>query len=270
MKTRIGPFTSVFIALAVLGVGFIVLPVLATLLSTPLDTLGMSLADAEIAQSISTTFTAALAATLIGLLIGVPLAYVLARFSFPFKEFIEAVLLLPIIIPHTAAGIALLLVFGSQGLLGQFFARFSIYFVDRLGGTILAMLFVGLPFLVTNCREAFELVDVEMEKVALIDGANSLQAFFLVTLPQAWRGVTSGALMMWARGISEFGAVVILAYHPKVVPVLLLERFQGYGLKAAQPVAVVLIVSVLVVYGVLRWVSSLNEKKQETGSDTRD
>ena len=72
-----------------------------------------------------------------------------------------------------------------------------------------------------------------------------------MTLPQAWRGVLTGALMMWARGVSEFGAVVILAYHPKVVPVLVYERFEGFGLAAAQPVAVVLIVSALLVFVLL-------------------
>jgi len=263
VNNQVKPFHLFCIVLGSLGVLFILLPILATLLSTPLDSLIQSFSDAEIAKSIGTTFISALVATLIGLIIGVPLAYIMARFHFPMKKLIEAVLLLPIVIPHTAAGIALLLVFGSQGLLGSLFARLSIFFVDRISGTILAMLFVGLPFLITSSREAFELIDVEMEKVALIDGASPYQAFFLVTLPQAWRGVASGSMMMWARGISEFGAIVILAYHPKVVPVLLLERFQGYGLKAAQPVAVILIGAVLVVYAILRFLSSLNGKPEK-------
>jgi len=86
----------------------------------------------------------------------------------------------------------------------------------------------------------------------LTDGATHWQAFRHVTLPLAWRGVLGGAVMMWARGISEFGAVVILAYHPKIVPVLVYERFEGFGLSAALPVAVLLILTVLVVFGLLR------------------
>ncbi len=116
------------------------------------------------------------------------------------------------------------------------------------------MAFVGLPFLVNAAREAFALVDPEYELAALADGASPWQAFWHVTLPQAWRGVLTGALMMWARGVSEFGAVVILAYHPKVVPVLVYERFEGFGLAAAQPVAVVLIVSALLVFVLLNLV----------------
>ena len=115
------------------------------------------------------------------------------------------------------------------------------------------MMFVSLPYLVNASRDAFALVDEEMERVALIDGASAWQAFWLVTLPQAWRGVAGGTLMMWARGISEFGAVVILAYHPKIVPVLVYERFEGFGLKAALPVAVLLILAAVIVFGLLRW-----------------
>ena len=108
-------------------------------------------------------------------------------------------------------------------------------------------LFVSLPFLINGAREAFALVDPELELVALSDGASHWQAFFLVTLPLAWRGVLAGALMMWGRGISEFGAIVILAYHPKTVPVLVFERFYGFGFAAAQPVAVILILAALTV-----------------------
>jgi molybdate/tungstate transport system permease protein len=114
------------------------------------------------------------------------------------------------------------------------------------------MLFVSLPFLVNLSRESFALVDDELEWVAQTDGATPFEAFWHITLPLAWRGVMGGALMMWARGISEFGAVVILSYHPKIVPVLVFERFQGFGLDAAQPVAALLIAISLVVFIVLR------------------
>ena len=112
-------------------------------------------------------------------------------------------------------------------------------------------------------RESFALVDEELERVALIDGASAWQAFWHVTLPLAARGVLGGAVMMWARGISEFGAVVILAYNPKIVPVLVYERFNGFGLSAAQPVAALLIVVSIAVFVLLR-VALLPEKKLES------
>ena len=162
----------------------------------------------------------------------------------------QAFVNLPLVIPHTAAGVALLMVFGRRGF-RRAFAPIGITFTDTVAGIAVAMAFVGLPFLVNAGREAFAQVDSEYELAALADGASPWQAFWHVTLPQAGPGVLTGALMMWARGVSEFGAVVILAYHPKVVPVLVYERFEGFGLAAALPVAVVLIVSALLVFVLL-------------------
>jgi molybdate/tungstate transport system permease protein len=235
-----------------LMVGFVALPLVATIVATSPQALGQTLVDSEVAGSIGLTFLASAIATGLALGTGVPLAYLLARRRFRAKRLLESLIDRPIVIPHTAAGVALLLVFGSQGVLGQFLAPVGVYFVDRLWGIVVAMMFVSLPYLVNMSRAAFSAIEPEMEKVALIDGASPWQAFWHVTLPQAWRGVMGGALMMWARGISEFGAVVILAYHPKIVPVLLYERFEGFGLRAALPVAVILIIVVLAVFSLLR------------------
>jgi molybdate/tungstate transport system permease protein len=233
-------------------VGFVALPLAATLSATTPQAFGETLSDPEVGRSIGLTFLASAIATGLTLVAGVPLAYLLARRRFPAKRLVEGLMDLPIVIPHTAAGVALLMVFGSQGVLGKLLAPVGIYFVDRLAGIVVAMMFVSLPYLVNMSRAAFSAVAPEMEKVALIDGASPAQAFWYVTLPQAWRGVMGGALMMWARGISEFGAVVILAYHPKILPVLLYERFEGFGLNAALPVAVILILVVLVIFSLLR------------------
>ena len=232
---------------------FVILPLAATLLSTSPRMLGETLLDREVLRSLTLTFLAAALATVLALFSGVPLAYLLARRQFWGKQLVEGIIDLPIVIPHTAAGVALLLVFGSRGVLGQPLTSLGIYFVDRLAGIVVAMLFVSLPYLVDMSRAAFSAVDPEIESVALVDGASGWQVFWHVTLPQSWRGILSGAMMMWSRGISEFGAVVILAYHPKIVPVLIYERFEGFGLSAAQPVAVILIVTVLVVFSILRW-----------------
>jgi molybdate/tungstate transport system permease protein len=161
---------------------------------------------------------------------------------------VQGIVNLPIVIPHTAAGIALLMVFGRQSFLGGLLGRVGIRFVDQLPGIIVGMLFVSLPFLVNAAQDAFARVDPEMEQAAAVEGASAWHIFFYVTLPLAWRGILTGVLMMWGRGISEFGAVVILAYHPKIIPVLVYERFAGFGLDAAQPVAVLLILASLVVF----------------------
>ena len=96
------------------------------------------------------------------------------------------------------------------------------------------------------------MVDPELEGVALTMGASRWQAFLYVTLPLSLRGIAAGAVMMWGRGISEFGAVVILAYNPKIIPVLVYERFAGFGLYAALPLTVILILASLFVFVILQ------------------
>lgn len=92
---------------------------------------------------------------------------------------------------------------------------------------------------------------LEYEQAAYADGATPWQVFRKITIPLSWRDILAGALLIWARGVSEFGAVVILAYHPKIVPVLVYERFKGFGLSAAQPVAALLIIISLIAVGLL-------------------
>jgi len=246
-------FWPVFGLLGGLLVLFVVLPLASTFWGTSLAAIEDALSNPQVLRSLYLTFGAALLATLIGFLTGAPLAYVLARRNFPGKRLVEAIIDLPMVIPHTAAGIALLMVFGSKGVVGSWLAPFGVFFTDRLAGIVVAMLFVGLPYLVNSSREAFALVDPELEGIALVEGASRWQVFARIALPLAWRGVISGAMMMWARGISEFGAVVILAYHPKIVPTLIFELFQGFGLSAALPVSALLILVVLAVFSLLRW-----------------
>jgi len=252
LKHRLIPLRLLLSFAGGLLVLFVALPLIATLLSTTPAAILSALVDSQVLASLWLTFLAAAIATGIAILTGLPLAYLLARFHFAGKRIVEALVDLPIVVPHTAAGIALLMVFGSRGVLGKYLAPMGIYFTENLAGIVVAMLFVSLPYLVNMSREAFSMVDIELEQAAQVDGASPWQAILRISLPIAWRGVLGGALMMWSRGISEFGAVIILAYHPSIVPVLVFERFEGFGLAAAQPVAVVLILVVLVVFGLLR------------------
>jgi molybdate/tungstate transport system permease protein len=231
---------------------FVLLPLANILVTLTPRQLWQSMIDPQVTKAITRTFAASGVATVVALFGGVPLAYLLARRQFWGRRLVEGVINLPVVVPHTAAGIALLMVFGRRGTLGRWLAPVGIFFTDSLGGIILGMFFVSVPFLVSTSREAFALIDDELERVALIDGATPWQAFWLITLPLAWRGVLSGAVMMWARGMSEFGAIVILAYHPKIAPVLIFERFQGFGLAAAQPVAAILIVVTLATFILVR------------------
>lgn len=226
----------------------VLIPIAWMLLGTQPAAVQGALFDNAVVSALGTTFAAGAWATVLALLTGVPLAYLLARYRIPGKPWIMGLVRLPVVIPHTAAGIALLMVLGRRGLLGRWLGPLGLRFTDSLPGIVVAMLFVGAPFLVSAAREAFEGIDPELEAMAEVSGASPWQAFRYVTLPLALPGILSGALVMWGRGISEFGAVAILAYNPKIVPVLVFERFEGSGLDAAQPIAAILIVASLGVF----------------------
>lgn len=244
--------TAVFSLLGTVLVVLAAVPLVAIVAGTAPGDVWRTLGDAETRWSLWLTLWAALAATGIAFVLGVPLAYLLARREFWGKRLIEGLIDLPVVFPHTAAGVALLMVYGSDGILGRLLAPLGLRFTDSVPGIVVAMMFVSLPFLVDTAKEAFASVDPRYEQVARTLGASPGLAFTRTALPMAWRGILAGTVMMWARGISEFGAVVILAYNPKIVPTLVYERFEGFGLAAAKPVAVIIVLVALVVFVLLR------------------
>ena len=252
--------TLTFVLLGLVIFLFIVVPLGKMILASDPMILLDTFWDPEVMRSIWLTLYAALIATAVGCLLGVPLAYLLARANFPGKGLVEGLIDIPIVVPHTAAGIALLFVFGRNFMVGKAFGAIGIQFVDSMAGIVIAMLFVSIPFLIDSAKEGFKKVDVRLEKVARSLGASPWQAFFKISLPLAWRSIVAGNIMMWARGISEFGAVLILAYHPMIAPVLVYERFETYGLDYARPVAVLLIMVCLIVFITLRMLVYKKEK----------
>ena len=155
-------------------------------------------------------------------------------------------------IPHSAAGIAILGVISRGTPAGQAAEQMGFHFVGGAAGIIVAMAFVSLPFLINAARDGFAAVPERLEKAALSLGASQTRVFFTISVPLAWRSILSGFVLMWARGLSEFGAVVIVAYHPMVTPVLIYERFGAFGLQAARPIAVLFIAVCLVFLIVIR------------------
>jgi len=256
------PFTLFFIVLGLVLIIFILWPLLGTVFSADY---GLLFEDAEIArevrESILLTFYSGLVATIAGLVFGVPLAYVLARKDFHGKSLIEAIIDVPLVIPHSAAGIALLFAFGQERFLGQFFHILHIDFFGQIAGIVVAMMFVSIPFLVDSAKEGFKSVDPRLENVARTLGASPRQTFFTISLPLARRSVISGSILMWARGISEFGAVLFLVYHPRITPVLILDWFGLYGLPHTLALAGLLILISLFIFIVLRLLVQRGEYK---------
>ena len=237
--------------LALLGsllVLFIVGPLLRLLLMASPSSLGTAIADPELQASITLTVLCATGATLIAACLGVPLGYLLARARFPGRRLLLGLVDLPVVIPHPVAGIALLLFLGRHSLVGGTLASVGLEFVSHVPGIIAGMLFVSAPLLVSGAREAFATVDPKLERVARSLGDNSWQCFRRITLPLAGRGILAGSILAWARSVSEFGSIVILTYNPKVASILIYDRFTLFGLPAAVPAAVVLLLIALAVF----------------------
>ncbi len=247
--------TVIFSLLGACLVVFLLAPLVKMVLTAQEGGLSEALADPEVRRSIALTLVCASWATLVGALLGVPLAYLLARRSFPGKHFIEGLVDVPVVIPHPVAGIALLLVFGRQFFGGRFFSSFGLSFVGEVSGIVVAMVFVSSSLLINAARDGFRHVDPRLENVARTLGYGPLRTFFSVSLPLSWRNLLSGAIMMWARAISEFGSIIIITYNPKVASVLIYERFTTYGLKYALPPALILILLSLSVFALLRGIS---------------
>jgi len=236
-----GPFYWISISCGIMVLTFILLPLVEMLTAPSGAMLKETLEDRNVIRSIWLSIYTAMSAAGISFLIGTPLAYVLARSQFRGKHFIESIIDLPIVIPHPVVGIAILGVAGKNHWLGQFMHDFGIRIMGSTTGIITVLTFVGMPFYINALKAGFEAISPRLENVSRSLGASMWSTFTRVTFPLAWRSVLVGLIMCCARSISEFGAVVVVAYHPMIAPVLIYERYEGYGLKYSQPVAVWLV-----------------------------
>lgn len=208
--------------------------------------------DMELRSALARTAIAATVAVIVGIMGGTPIAYLLARREFRGRAVVAAILDLPLLIPHPVAGIALLLVLGRESMVGSTLLEAGIRVVGSPVGIVCAMLFVSAPLFISAARETFARVDARYESVARTLGDPPWRAFRRVTLPLARRGLTAAAVVMWARAVSEFGAIVIITYNPKVASVLSYDRFTSFGLPEALPVAAVLTLLALIPLTLLR------------------
>lgn len=249
---RKDPFFWGAVGSTVLVLAFICLPLIQLLTAPSLEMLQDVLADKEVLTSVWLSVSAAATAALLSFLFGTPLAYVLARYKFRGKSLVEGLIDLPIVIPHPVVGIAILSVTGRNHWFGQLLSEWGIRVMGSVTGIITVMTFVALPFYIKAAKEGFDAISPRLENVSRSLGASMTGTFFRVTFPLAWRSMLAGIIMACARAISEFGAVVIVAYHPMIAPVMIFERFESYGLKYSQPVAVLLITVCLLLFLLLR------------------
>jgi molybdate/tungstate transport system permease protein len=237
-------------------VAFFTVPLIALALSQSWASFSQVARMADVRAAIALSLEGALLSATLAALLGVPLAYLLARIDFLGKGIVAALIDLPLAVPHTVTGIALLMVFGRQGVVGApLQALTGLRFWGTLAGIVVAMLFVSAPYTVNAARIGFEAVDPQLERIARTLGLNPWRTFWRITLPLARRGVMTGVTLTYARSISEFGAVVILVYYPMTAPVMIYELFLRFGLDQAAGAAVLLLAVSLALFLVLRALS---------------
>jgi molybdate transport system permease protein len=190
---------------------FLLLPLVALFLRTSPSQLVANLNQPSILQAVGISLVTATGSTLVIILLGTPVAYLLARRQVPFRRLIDTLLDLPIVLPPAVAGIALLMAFGRQGLLGAMLEDLGIHIAFTPYAVLLAQTFIAAPFFIKSATVGFANIDSELEQAASLDGAGSWQLFRFLTIPLAWSALLSGAVMSWARALGEFGATIIFA-----------------------------------------------------------
>jgi molybdate/tungstate transport system permease protein len=255
MRKKPDPFNVLTAACTLVILAFILLPLAEMVFAPSVESLQETIQDKNVLRSIWLSIYASGLAAVISFLIGTPFAYLLSRKRFFGKKFVESVVDLPIMIPHPVVGIAILSLAGRGHWMGDILQSAGVRLMGTVTGIVTVLTFVGLPFYVNTAKAGFDAIPVRIEKVSRSLGASMTSTFMRVTFPLAWRSMLVGMIMCTARAISEFGAIVIVAYHPMIAPVMIYERFTAYGLKYSQPVAVWLIIVSLMLFLVMRVVS---------------
>ncbi|MCY9784059.1 ABC transporter permease [Nocardiopsis sp. EMB25] len=259
LRARSGRPPWILLVPALLGVAFLVLPLLGLLVSTPWATMGARITDPAVLSALWLSLSTATAATAVCLVLGVPLAWLLARADFPGRRLVRALVTVPLVIPPVVGGVALLLVLGRNGLLGRHLdAWFGLTLPFTTAAVVIAQVFVAMPFLVVSVEGALRGVDARFEEAAATLGANRTTVFARVTLPMVLPGVGAGAALCWARALGEFGATITFAGNfpgtTQTMPLAVYMAMQRDPEAAVVLSLVLLIVSLAVLAGLRgRW-----------------
>jgi molybdate transport system permease protein len=242
-----------------LGVAFLIVPLIALLVRAPWHGMGRLLSDNQVLTALRLSLECASAAMLASLVLGVPLAWVLARSSLPGVGLLRALVTLPLILPPVVGGLALLLAFGRNGLLGRYLDRwFGLTLPFTTPGVIVAETFVAMPFLVVTVEGALRSADRDFEEAAATLGASRLTVFRRITLPLIAPSLVAGSVLCWARALGEFGATITFAgNYPGTTQTMPLAVYNALETDPEAAIAlslVLLLVAVIVLVGLRdRW-----------------
>jgi molybdate transport system permease protein len=244
---------------AALGFAFLFLPMLALLIRAPWRGLGRLLSGSAGLTPLRLSLECATAATVLSVLLGVPLAWVLARVRLPGLSLLRAVITLPLVLPPVVGGLALLLALGRSGVFGRFlYSAFGYSLPFTTNGVIVAETFVAMPFLVVTVEGAIRSADRELEEAAATLGASRGTVFSRVTLPLISPSLLAGSVLCWARALGEFGATITFAGNfqatTRTMPLAVYDALETDPQPAIALSLVLLLVAVAVLAGLRdRW-----------------
>jgi molybdate transport system permease protein len=228
-------------------------------------TLARSLERAAVRDALTLSLSTTLVSVTLAVLIGLPLAVLLARTRFPGSTLVEAVVDLPIVLPPSVAGLALLLALGRRGVVGPTLDALGIEIPFTTAAVVIAQTFVSAPFFIRSARTGIAAVERDLEDAARVDGASELRLFLAVTLPLAAPALAAGLVMGWARSLGEFGATIMFAGNiqgtTQTLPLVVYGEFQAGDLEASVAAAAILVLAafgVLIAVRGLRWSRALD------------
>jgi molybdate/tungstate transport system permease protein len=246
------------------GLGGVLLVYLVLPFVTFLATAGQAdflarLADPGVQVAIRNSVLTATISTVIATVLGVPLALVLARRSFVGKRLVEALVVLPIVLPPVVGGAMLLTAFGRFTPIGSAATAAGVPLTNSLSGIVLAQTFVAAPFVVITARSGFASIDRHLEEASRSLGYGPFATFRKVSLPLAGGAIIAGVTLTFARAIGEFGATMMVAYNPRTMPTRIWVDFIAGGVDAIVPVALSLLGITLLVLAALHRIAGLPE-----------
>lgn len=204
------------------------------------------LTSERIIAALKLSFSTALIAALINVVFGLLLAWTLVRYSFPGKRFVDALVDLPFALPTAVAGIALTTLYSKNGWIGSYLEQYGIQVAYTSAGITLALIFIGLPFVVRTVQPVLSDLEVELEEASAALGANRFQTITKVILPILFPALLTGFALAFARGVGEYGSVIFIAgnqpYQTEIAPLLIISRLEEYDYAGATTIAVVMLI----------------------------
>jgi len=248
---------EVWRALALPLFAFFLVPIFLLFSRIPPGEILESLQMAQVSRAIGVSLRTTLVSLLIIVISGTPLAYLLGRYDFRFKRFVDTVIDLPTVLPPSVAGVALLVTFGRRGFIGAWLEAGGIQVAFTPVAVVLAQVFIAAPFFVRTASVGFGGVEAELEQAAQLDGATRWQVFRYVILPLSRDALISGSMMSWARALGEFGATILFAGNlPGVTQTMPIAIYLGFEVDLNIAITLSMIL-VMVSFGALLLVKGL-------------